>query len=362
MKDILLAALMAIFLLYHFYRIITAKACPLPYQDIPELPESLPTVSFLVPSWNDKKHLEPFIRSFNTLSYPHKELILCVGGCDGSFEYAQQFSSPVITVLRQDPGEGKQRALRKSYPLSHGEIIYLTDVDCRLTDNVVYHMVSTVLNNDCTVTGPSDPLHGQRRNPLIQVQWAVDRVTEPSTCTTTGGILGRNAVVPKSLLDAVGAFDQDVPSGTDYFLAKTLLRHNCPILFVPYARITSEYPETLGLYIRKQSRWIRNVLVLGMKFHEKQEVSSSLMTMAIPVVTVLSMIAASITIVVNSHWSLAVTFVVFVLILHPVLARLRYLCLAGIPVTITGVGLHFLGTSMASLRATEQIMRKSWVW
>ena len=86
-----------------------------------------------------------------------------------------------------------------------------------------------------------------------------------------------------------------------------------------------------------------------MKFHEKQDVSSNLMTMAIPVVTDLCMIGLLITIVFSPQWNLAVAFVVCVLVLHPLLARIRYLSPAGIPVTITGVGLHVLGTSIAFL-------------
>ncbi len=362
MNAIVLAVLLCLFFLYHFYRIITAPPRPLPRQDLPSLDRTYPLVSFLVPAWNDRRHIEAFILAFNELSYPHKELLLCAGGDDGSLEYAQQFSSPIVTVLEQAPGEGKQRALRKSYPLTHGDIIYLTDIDCRLSDDVVYHMIHTLLDTGCTVTGTSDPLPIQRDNPLVQMEWAVDRATEPYSLTQTRGILGRNAAISKSILDSVGAFDEDTPTGTDYFLAKKLLQHHHTIWFVPYARIPSEYPETLGIYMRKQSRWIRNVLVLGKKFHENDDVWASLKTMAIPLVTILWIITGLVTILMHSQWDLTVAFVILILVAHPMLSRIRYLRLSNLPVRITGVWWHFAGTSLASMRAAGQVVRKSWEW
>ena len=363
MGMIISSMLMVVFLTYHLYRILEAKPRPLPYKDQPILNGSVPLVSFLVPAWNDQRHISGFIEAFNALTYPNKELILCVGGQDGSLEYAQQFASKTIIVVPQNAGEGKQKALKKSYPLSHGEILYLTDIDCRLTDPLVFHMIHLLMKNEVVVTGPSDPLSYQRDKPLVRVQWAVDRATESPTCSTTTGILGRNAALRRSVLDMVGAFNESVPSGTDYFLAKKLLECGQSIMFVPYARIDSEYPETLSLYIRKQARWIRNVFALGQKFHEHQEVLASLVTLAIPVVTVVCIVSGLATIIFGvPFWSWLLGLTAIILILHPLFNRIRYLKMYGAHVPVQGVLEHWLGTSIASVRAGWQVMMNSWVW
>ena len=80
----------------------------------------LPKVSVLVAAWNESAHIERHIESFQALRYPHKELVLCAGGTDGTYDMAKKYASEVVKVLEQHPGEGKQRALRKAFPQTDG--------------------------------------------------------------------------------------------------------------------------------------------------------------------------------------------------------------------------------------------------
>ena len=57
MGMIISSMLMVVFLTYHLYRILEAKPRPLPYKDQPILNGSVPLVSFLVPAWNDQRHI-----------------------------------------------------------------------------------------------------------------------------------------------------------------------------------------------------------------------------------------------------------------------------------------------------------------
>jgi cellulose synthase/poly-beta-1,6-N-acetylglucosamine synthase-like glycosyltransferase len=92
--------------------------------------EHTPRVSFLVPAWNEAQHIQACLGSILALRYPEKELVVCAGGEDGSYTLAKRFEGPEVIVLKQQPGEGKQCALRRCFANSTGEIIFLTDADC----------------------------------------------------------------------------------------------------------------------------------------------------------------------------------------------------------------------------------------
>ena len=94
----------------------------------------LPLVSVLVAAWNEAAHINRHIESFLALRYPNKELVLCAGGNDGTLDLAYACAGPQVELLPQAPGEGKQRALARSFHQARGEVIFLTDADCELAD------------------------------------------------------------------------------------------------------------------------------------------------------------------------------------------------------------------------------------
>lgn len=98
--------------------------------------QATPKVSLLVPAWNEAHNLPDHIQSFLELTYPNKELILCAGGTDQSYAVARRCEGNTIHVLEQMAGEGKQQALRRCLEIATGEIIFLTDADCILTNAV----------------------------------------------------------------------------------------------------------------------------------------------------------------------------------------------------------------------------------
>ena len=362
MGIVIALALIIIFAAYHLYR-FTRPIPPPVVIPRPQLPAHVPLVSFLVPAWNDGKHIPEFVAHYHQLTYPHKELILCVGGQDGSWEIAKCLEAADIQVIEQGPGEGKQVALRHGYPLTSGDIIYLTDIDCRLNDDAVNNLLSAmVLKGYSAVTGSSRPLDSQKDIPFVQMQWAIDQQVAPKTVSLTTGILGRNAAVSRVALDAIGAFKEDVPAGTDYFLAKKLIRGGIDIRYIPGYPMPSEYPDIVPIYIHKQARWIRNVFVLGRQFHNKQELQSAFKTLVLPVITgmlileslVLGLMSATI------FWPIAT--LTLLVILHSYLNRELYLKHAGIHNSTYSPILHWYADSVASLTAGWQIVLNNLTW
>jgi cellulose synthase/poly-beta-1,6-N-acetylglucosamine synthase-like glycosyltransferase len=229
---------------------------------------SLPQVTALVAAWNEALRIQCHIRSFISLRYPHKQLVLVAGGEDETFELAMPFSGEMIRVLRQRPGEGKQAALRRGLEHAKGEIIYLTDADCLFNDQALEAILAPlVAGNTLAATGCFQPLPEQQNHPFVQMQWCLDLYGRAGLPGYVQGLIGRNAALARSLLAATGDFKDPAPIGTDYLLARQILALGQPILYVHESTVATHFQTRLKPYLHQQSRWLRNILVYSRRFH-----------------------------------------------------------------------------------------------
>jgi GT2 family glycosyltransferase len=240
-----------------------------------------PLVSVLVAAWNERDHIDAHIRSFLALRYPQIELILCAGGDDDTRARAQRYADQRIIVLEQRPGEGKQRALARCFTRARGELIYLTDADCRYDDAALARLLAPLIDEgEQAATGRSRPLDAQMRHALPRYIWAADVASSARSSRYSDGLLGRNAAVTRQAIERIGGLDFVARTGTDYQLARRLLRRGIAIRFVGASVVASEYPATLGVYRRKQSRWLRNLLIHGAADGARADVRRTLQTIA----------------------------------------------------------------------------------
>ncbi len=246
--------------------------------DTPVL-RATPRVSVLVAAWNEAEMIQEHIASFLRLEYPNKELILCAGGDDGTGELARRHAGERVVVLEQQPGDGKQGALRRCLSRATGDIVFLTDADCLLDDDAFARTLAPLLlHGEDAATGSSQPLERQRSNPFVAHQWCADIYASARLPEFVAGALGRNCAVTREALDRIGGFDADVRTGTDYHMAKRLLQEGYRIRYARDSAIETRYPETARAYWRRQSRWVRNLMVHGPTFGARGEVAQALRT------------------------------------------------------------------------------------
>jgi cellulose synthase/poly-beta-1,6-N-acetylglucosamine synthase-like glycosyltransferase len=314
-----------------------------------------PKLSFLVPAWNAEEYVEKHIETFQGLSYPNLELIICAGGRDKTFEVARQYESQKIRVIEQLPGEGKQKALCKSLRLATGELIFLTDIDCQPTDKLITALLQPLIEGTMpAATGSLRPLTDQEDNAFVMAQWGIVRFTARTAGTISDGMHGANSVLHRNVLEASGGFSQPAPSGTDYTLSHELTQRGYSIAYLGWSEMPASFPPTLGIYIHKQARWLRNVAVLGVRYRAWQEVKSVGMTLALP-------FGLSGLLLLGLKYPLLFWWP-FLLILQAVLNRLRFAYMSGIKVKVSGVLATIFGDLGAAVLATYQIIRRQHKW
>lgn len=234
---------------------------------------TLPKVSILVAAWNEAPHIQRHIKSFLALSYPYKELILCAGGTDATYELALPYTNDQIVVLEQQSGEGKQRALRRCLAHSDGNIIFLTDSDCVIDDQSFVHAIEPIVQG-CfeVVTGRSEPLEEQRHSPFVQYQWFIDLEWSQRLPETVDGVLGRNCAISRVTLEQIGNFDAPARTGTDYVMSRRLVEAGIPIRSQVDSLVSTEYPPDATSYLRMWRRWNKNLLIHGLHFRAWNDV------------------------------------------------------------------------------------------
>ncbi len=278
-----------------------------------------PKVSVLVAAWNESEILAGHMAAFARLSYPNRQLVLCAGGQDGTFALAQMLATttPDVLLLEQQPGEGKQRALQRCFEAASGDILFLTDADCLIDDASFLATLAPLVNEDEAVaTGGSRPLDVQLGNPFVLQQWFADVYVRSQWLDYTNGILGRNVAITRQALSQIGAFAAPVHTGTDFHMAKELLRHGQRIRVVR-GGVRTHYADTVGEYRRQQARWLRNVVMHGLTYQAFSEVTAGLA----PSFIGLAMLALPLLSLILGPVLLALWGVLF---LHAVVSRARY--------------------------------------
>jgi cellulose synthase/poly-beta-1,6-N-acetylglucosamine synthase-like glycosyltransferase len=241
----------------------------------------LPSVSVLLPAWNEREMIERCLASLIALDWPDLEIIVCAGGHDGTLQCALRFERENVLVLAQRPGEGKQVALRRCFERSNGEIIYLTDADCIVSSETFAAVIEPIVNGDVVAaTGTSRPYDEQLSDPLAFHQWSILRTVDGHRTSDSGGLLGRNCAIQRDALVSAGAFSAPVPIGTDYHLARQLRMNGNAIRYVPVA-VESDYPTSARAVIRQQSRWLRNIFLHGRRSGDCTELLACARTVAI---------------------------------------------------------------------------------
>jgi cellulose synthase/poly-beta-1,6-N-acetylglucosamine synthase-like glycosyltransferase len=347
--------LLAAFALYHLAQWRRIRPYIGPAVGEAAEPTSAPLISFLVPAWNAVDDLPAFVAAFRALGYPNKELLLGIGGDDGGLDAAHTLAGDDVRVFEQHPGTGKQRMLRQLYPHARGELIYLTDIDCRPDDGAVAPLILALLaGNDEVVTGSIRPLDEQQDRPFVRTQWAIERVVALQTGESSSGLRGANAALTRTALDASGGFAQEAASGTDYTLAKELTGRGYRIAYRPQSEMPTAYPGDVGTYTRKQARWLRNVALLGVRYGAWGEVRGVAVTLALPFVLIALLLLGT--------WLPLLALLALLLVAHATLNRLRYARAGGIVVPAGAALSTLLADLGAGLLATSQIVRGQITW
>ncbi len=97
--------------------------------------ENLPTVSLLIPAYNEEAYLDAKLRNSLGLDYPAEQLEIVVasdGSTDATDTIAQGYAARKVRLIRMPENLGKSAMLARVVPLLQGEIVVFSDTSSEL--------------------------------------------------------------------------------------------------------------------------------------------------------------------------------------------------------------------------------------
>jgi len=165
-----------------------------------------PSVSIVVPAYNEEKNIEECIKSLLTLDYPNKEIIIVDDySTDRTADLVSKY--PVILVRKSQRG-GIAIARNDGIKAAKGEIIASTDADCIADRAWLKNLIRNYDNP--TVGGVGGVVLYRSQNLLMKYQAQHDRedwwkhgISKAYVTYLWGG----NASYRKQVLEKVGVFE-----------------------------------------------------------------------------------------------------------------------------------------------------------
>ncbi|MGC3995152.1 MAG: glycosyltransferase family 2 protein [Propionicimonas sp.] len=225
-----------------------------------------PSVTVVVPAYNEEVVLENCLRSIMASDYPDFQVI-CVddGSSDNTFAIAQRLAAelPGLTAVRQE-NAGKGAALNHGIGLSTGDVLILVDSDGVFGARTLTEMVRGFTDEQVgAVCGDDRPVNLDR----VQTRFLA-LVSHVGTGLMRRAldvlhalpvVSGNTGAFRRDVLDQTGLLRTDTV-GEDLELTWRIYRAGYRVAFRPTALVYAESPSTLRGLWRQRVRWARGLL------------------------------------------------------------------------------------------------------
>jgi len=232
------------------------------YEDI------FPSVSVIIPAYNEEKVIKSAILSAYNQDYPVKEIVLVDDGSqDRTLEVAnsikRQFSSINLLVLNQ-PNRGKANALNLGIRAASSDLVLCMHADSTLTKRTIFSMVQHFRDPDISSVAGNVKIKN-RYNLLANLQ-SLEYIEGLNMTRKTQGFFLLVNIIPgpvgmfrrKVVLD-IGGYEDDT-FAEDCDLTLKLLHFNHKIAYEPNGIVFTEAPERIQELIKQRYRWTRGIL------------------------------------------------------------------------------------------------------
>jgi cellulose synthase/poly-beta-1,6-N-acetylglucosamine synthase-like glycosyltransferase len=236
------------------------------YQKIQEIkqfnsPGFFPSLTVLVPSYNEEKVLKRTLESIIESSYPDKEIIVIDDGSkDMTYRIAQEFINRGVKVIHR-PNGGKATALNHGLLFARGEIIVIVDADSQICKNTLVELVKPFRNPE--VAAVAGNIKVINRHTILTKCQALEYIASINIFRRALDVFGSVTVVP----GALGAYRRDTLVGSGVYDPDTLVEDfdvtlkalkSGKIILASTSSISyTEAPQTVKDLYKQRIRWYR---------------------------------------------------------------------------------------------------------
>jgi hyaluronan synthase len=246
------------------------------YRPFAPLETNLPTLTVIIPAYNEGAMVEHSLYSVVRADYPHDKLeIICIddGSTDDTWEYiakAARRYPGLIRTIRFPANRGKKEGLYAGFTQGRGEVFVTVDSDSVIEPQALRHLVAP-LQHDPTIGAVAGNVRVYNRHYSLmgKMQWvryvnldflrAAQSIYKTVTCTP--GSLA--AYRREALLPHLEAWRHQTFLGApcvhseDRALTNLVLRHGWYTYYQRTAKVYTIVPETYWGVVNMYLRWER---------------------------------------------------------------------------------------------------------
>jgi N-acetylglucosaminyltransferase len=238
-----------------------------------------PTVTIVVPLFNEGQSIYDTVRSFTKLDYPaHKLNVTVVDDCstDNSYEWACKAAHdfPNVTVLRNPFNMGKRMGINHAVRESKSEIIVSVDSDVIVHPQAVRELVAGFVAPEIAAVGGRVHVSNPNVNWLTKMQTIkyyfgqehlknLERGLDCCLCLSGCLTAYRRSVLIdlEPILEDRNLFGIPIKYGEDRYLTHLIVKHGYKTRMNMDALCFTKAQVTLRTYFNQQLRWKRSNIV-----------------------------------------------------------------------------------------------------
>lgn len=237
-----------------------------------------PTVSILLPCFNEGKVVYDTIASICSSQYPSDKLdVVAIDDCstDESWEWIQKAASdfPSVRAMRNEQNVGKSTTVIRALHASRGEIVIGIDSDCTFAPNTVKELVVCFAEPNIGAVGGIVGVKNVNTNAITTAQtfvyytqYHLSKVVENWTRTVVC-LSGCLIAIKRSIFLEIAPMILDrnwlgihVNEGEDRFLTHQILLRGYGTYLNHDAQCWTNVPDTYTKLFKQQLRWRRGSL------------------------------------------------------------------------------------------------------
>ncbi len=238
-----------------------------------------PTVTIVVPLYNEGRSIYDTIASFAKLQYPkHKLSVTIVDDCstDDSYEWAckgaRDFAN--VRVLKNPYNMGKRRGINHAVREATAEIIVSIDSDVIVYPTAIRELVARFTSPEIAAVGGRVHISNPNENWLTKLQTIkyyfgqehlknLERGLEQVMCLSGCLTAYRRSVLMElePILERRSVLGVPIKYGEDRFLTHQIVKHGYKTRMTMDAMCFTKAPPTLKGYFNQQLRWKRSNIV-----------------------------------------------------------------------------------------------------
>lgn len=228
-------------------------------------PPHYPTISVIIPAYNEEKVIAKTIESILEVDYSKKEIIVVDDGSkDNTLRIAKRYEQDRVKVLHKENG-GKATALNYGIAFAKGEIIAVLDADT-IVGKTSLKEIAKIFADDENVAAVAGNI--KVRNKVNWLTWcqALEYVAGLQISRRAFDMFGAITIVPgalgsfkKSVIQEAGAYDKETIV-EDFDATVKVIKSGMVVRGTTKSIAYTEAPESLSSFYKQRKRWYRGNL------------------------------------------------------------------------------------------------------